>query len=257
VIDLNYRMPSIASDFDGGELYADTLHPSNLGHALIGGIAAAALGGIAPAGAYNGPITTLGDTVYGTTSGAPARLAGNTTSTKNFLTQTGNGTNSAAPAWGTIQNGDIPASGVTAGSYTSADITVGADGRVTAASSGSGGGTALTLQESTGTEGYTLIDGTGTILSWTVPNDGNIHTAVISVTLDVTSTETGGAFGISFTAPNGSSAASTISSGGSSAGGHPVTPAVAICEPGSTVYLTQNSALTGGAAVLWATIHGD
>ncbi|CAB4172147.1 hypothetical protein UFOVP924_50 [uncultured Caudovirales phage] len=54
------------------------------------------------------PMTTLGDTIYGATSGAGTRLAGNTTATKNFLVQTGTGTVSAAPAWGTIAAGDVP-----------------------------------------------------------------------------------------------------------------------------------------------------
>lgn len=54
------------------------------------------------------PLTTLGDLIYENATPAPARLAGNTTSTKNFLTQTGNGTISAAPAWGTIAAGDVP-----------------------------------------------------------------------------------------------------------------------------------------------------
>lgn len=55
------------------------------------------------------PMTTLGDSIYGGASGAVTRLAGNTTATKNFLVQTGNGTISAAPAWGTIASGDVPA----------------------------------------------------------------------------------------------------------------------------------------------------
>lgn len=42
VIDLNYRLPSIASGAYGGVLYAgDEYHPSDLGHALIGEIIAA------------------------------------------------------------------------------------------------------------------------------------------------------------------------------------------------------------------------
>jgi hypothetical protein len=55
------------------------------------------------------PLTTLGDTVYENATPAPARLPGNTSATKNFLTQTGTGSVSAAPAWGTIAAGDLPA----------------------------------------------------------------------------------------------------------------------------------------------------
>lgn len=54
------------------------------------------------------PLTTLGDTPYGGASGLPTRLAGNTSATKKYLTQTGDGMNSAAPAWGTIAAGDVP-----------------------------------------------------------------------------------------------------------------------------------------------------
>ncbi len=53
------------------------------------------------------PITTLGDIIYGAASGVPTRLAGNTTTTKKFLTQTGTGSVSAAPAWGVIVAADI------------------------------------------------------------------------------------------------------------------------------------------------------
>lgn len=54
------------------------------------------------------PFTTLGDTLYGGTSGTGTRLAGNTTSTRKFMRQTGTGTVSAAPAWDTLVAGDIP-----------------------------------------------------------------------------------------------------------------------------------------------------
>ncbi len=53
-------------------------------------------------------LTTLGDTLYGGASGTRTRLAGNTTATKNFLIQTGNGSVSAAPSWGTIAGSDLP-----------------------------------------------------------------------------------------------------------------------------------------------------
>lgn len=59
---------------------------------------------------YN-PMTTLGDLAYGGTSpsaGTPARLAGGTAAAKQFLTQTGTGSASAAPAWGTVATSDLP-----------------------------------------------------------------------------------------------------------------------------------------------------
>ena len=45
------------------------------------------------------PMTAIGDMIYGDTAGAVARLAGNTTTTKKFLTSVGDGTNSTAPAY--------------------------------------------------------------------------------------------------------------------------------------------------------------
>lgn len=51
---------------------------------------------------------TLGNLAYGGVAGAWTLLSGNTTTTKNFLTQTGTGTVSAAPAWGTIADADVP-----------------------------------------------------------------------------------------------------------------------------------------------------
>ena len=53
------------------------------------------------------PITTLGDLIFGSAVNTATRLAGNTTATKNFLTQTGTGAASAAPVWGTIANTDV------------------------------------------------------------------------------------------------------------------------------------------------------
>ncbi|MEO6304828.1 MAG: hypothetical protein ABIP51_16830, partial [Bacteroidia bacterium] len=52
------------------------------------------------------PTTTLGDLVYhnGTNN---ARIPGNTTASKKFLSQVGTGTGSAAPFWGSISNTDI------------------------------------------------------------------------------------------------------------------------------------------------------
>ena len=87
------------------------------------------------------PITTLGDLIYGDASGNDVRLAGNTTGTKNFLIQTGTGTVSAAPAWGTLAAGDLPivtfspGSSGTYGSSTAVPVlTIDTYGRITGVS---------------------------------------------------------------------------------------------------------------------------
>jgi len=50
---------------------------------------------------------TLGDTLYASATNTLAKLAGNITSVKKFLTQTGTGSVSAAPAWSTLSPSDI------------------------------------------------------------------------------------------------------------------------------------------------------
>jgi len=61
------------------------------------------------AGLAGGNATTLlGALPYQSAANTTTLLSPNTTATKNFLTQTGNGTNGAAPSWGTLAAGDIP-----------------------------------------------------------------------------------------------------------------------------------------------------
>jgi hypothetical protein len=50
---------------------------------------------------------TLGDTLYASATNTLAKLAGNTTSTKRFLSQTGTGSASAAPSWELLDPSDI------------------------------------------------------------------------------------------------------------------------------------------------------
>lgn len=58
----------------------------------------------------------LGDIIYRAVS-LWTRLAGNITTTKKFLTQTGTGAASAVPGWNTIAAGDLPNTTVTPGTY--------------------------------------------------------------------------------------------------------------------------------------------
>ncbi|WP_327066885.1 beta strand repeat-containing protein [Kitasatospora sp. NBC_01302] len=91
-----------------------TLNQSTTGTAAnVTGTVAIANGGTGQTGAgaaFNAlsPVTSLGDLIYGSGSNANSRLAGSTSATKQFLTQTGTGSVSAAPGWGTIAAGDLP-----------------------------------------------------------------------------------------------------------------------------------------------------
>ena len=71
------------------------------------------------------PMTTLGDIIYGGASGAATRLAGNTTTAKQYLSQTGTGTVSAAPAWATITGSDITGAALTKSDDTNVTLTLG------------------------------------------------------------------------------------------------------------------------------------
>lgn len=62
---------------------------------------------VTPSSGFTNPMTTLGDIIYENATPAAARLAGNITTTKKYLSQTGNGTISAAPAWAQIAAADL------------------------------------------------------------------------------------------------------------------------------------------------------
>jgi len=71
------------------------------------------------------PMTTLGDIIFGGTSGNANRLAGNITTTKQYLSQTGTGTESASPTWATITGSDITGAALTKSDDTNVTLTLG------------------------------------------------------------------------------------------------------------------------------------
>jgi len=118
---------------------------------------------------------------------------------------------------------------------------------------------ALQLVGDTGAAGFTLINGTATILQWNVPNDGFQHVVIFGAVLNVTSLQTGGAVAFNTTLPNGTANNNTAMAGGLAAGvqkASAISNGVFPVQGGSTVTITQSSAQTAGASVLFAQIWG-
>ncbi len=67
----------------------------------------------------------LGDTLYASAANVLSKLAGNTTSVKQYLSQTGTGAVSAPPAWATIAGSDITGAALTKVDDTNVTLTLG------------------------------------------------------------------------------------------------------------------------------------
>lgn len=113
----------------------------------------------------------------------------------------------------------------------------------------------LQLAATTGLTGYSLADSTGTILSWVTPNDGAMHRVIISATQSVTTAETGGSVGTSIVTPDNVTNSPAVFAGGDNVGYQYFTSMYQL-YPGTTVALEQKSALSGGAATVWAEMWG-
>lgn len=68
---------------------------------------------------------TLGDIIYSSSANVLSKLAGNTTIVKQYLSQTGTGVVSAAPAWATIDGGDITGAALSKTDDTNVTMTLG------------------------------------------------------------------------------------------------------------------------------------
>lgn len=112
--------------------------------------------------------------------------------------------------------------------------------------------TQLFIAASTPAAGYTVINGTGPIpgLTWTAPTDGQQHRVLLIASLSVATTEVGGQMRMAVTLPNGSTFNQNFLN--SQVAGNYSVSFTAQVQAGSTVTVSQNTALTGGAAVLWA-----
>lgn len=115
----------------------------------------------------------------------------------------------------------------------------------------------LTKVATTGANGFALQNGTSTILSWTAPDDGNLHSVILCGKLNVTAVMTGGATefllnGVGLNMSNRTSTTQFFGGGGFGVGDFG--PFQVTLEPGDTIGIAQSSALTAGAATVYAEI---
>jgi hypothetical protein len=119
----------------------------------------------------------------------------------------------------------------------------------------------LQLLASTGPAGFALQNATPVILSYTFPNDGNLHRLFIGGSMNVTSAETGGQVTYTCSPPAGGAVTGTVLF----AAGSGVAPnlgslgnrTLVVAGSGTTVTVQQATALTAGAAVVWVEIWGS
>jgi hypothetical protein len=111
--------------------------------------------------------TLLGSIAYQSNTDTTTLLGPNTTANKRFLTQTGTGTNGAAPVWAAILDADVP--NLTGKTYNSLSLTSNStgftvSGGTTAVAATFAGGAAYTIS-GTNTAIYTLPGATATLVS--------------------------------------------------------------------------------------------
>ena len=197
-------------------------------------------------------VPTLNQNTTGTAAGLSSTLA---------LASGGTGQTSAAAAYNALSpmttTGDMEydSSGGAA-----ARLPVGSAGQVLGVSGGvPAWGMGLVQQATTGTTGYTLVNGTGNIITWTTPNDGALHRIAVFAAIHVSSGETGGVIALTYTLPDGTASATHTLLGGAQSAGDagPALTGLLLVKANTTVTVKQSTALTGGAAIMWAEIWGS
>ena len=112
----------------------------------------------------------------------------------------------------------------------------------------SSSGTGIITVETSGT-GVALINGTQTILSVAVPNDGKVHQLIATMMKAVTTALTGGE-----TQGSGAVTQTTVGTAAGTYGVSSNTLKNTIVKPGSAVAVKQVTAMTAGAAKVYAKI---
>lgn len=106
--------------------------------------------------------------------------------------------------------------------------------------------------------GFPLVNGTPTILTWTAPNDGKQHRVQLWGDVNVSVATTGGLINIHLTDPGGTAGTLQMDAGSHAGTGFFVSSSRnLLLAPGSVLTISQDSALTLGAAIFYGEIWGS
>ena len=117
----------------------------------------------------------------------------------------------------------------------------------------SSSGVSRVLRVGTPSAGFALVNGTPTIVTLTAPNDGREHVCIMTFFIVVTVAEVGGQLNLLGT-QGGVGFNSGVDLGGHAPGNVSSAASTFTVDPNTAVTLQQASALTGGAATVFAAI---
>ena len=106
---------------------------------------------------------------------------------------------------------------------------------------------------STGTAAA-LINGTQTLCKWTAPNDGSYHAVMVFYIATVASDMTGGEVSLEYTQAGAPQTQIILNAGLTASPAFGGLLNTVLIDPGSTIEVVQDTALTGGAATVWAAL---
>ena len=95
------------------------------------------------------------------------------------------------------------------------------------------------------------------LMSWTAPNDGNIHIVTIAALVDVVSTATGGQVTVSYHSGGHAISNQQLLAGSLATGQHFASLVIPVDGDGGQVLVFQNTAITGGEANFYGAIAAD
>jgi hypothetical protein len=110
----------------------------------------------------------------------------------------------------------------------------------------------LRLVATAGPAGFALQNATPAILTWTAPNDGQVHRVLVFAEVNVSVAETGGLVQAHMTDAGGTAGTLQLDAGGHGTGFFVSATRTLLVQPGSTLTISQDSALTVGAAAFFA-----